>query len=172
MSPLIDFYRGTGTDARGRTLAQIWGFRDNEMEYHHDFIQWLFPLREPSQFNPDAPVLTEDDIQTFRGDLSLRDNLLRSFDRFLAFLGLAREGERIDPGPDFERKSWLFTSPNHNWLRITHVLHCLRLLGLEDQGQAFLDCLLRLVESGQARITGDTLAYWQNATFPDQPAQG
>jgi hypothetical protein len=166
MSRLIEFYQGTGTDSRGRTLARVWAFGDNEMEYHHDFIQWLFPLREPSQFNPDAPVLTAEDIQAFLGDSRLRENLLRSFDRFLTFLGLTRQDNRILPGADFSGKQWLFTSPNHNWLRITRVLHCVRLLGLEEQGQAFFECLKRLAESGQARITPETLSYWNNATFP------
>ena len=102
MSQLIEFYRGTGSDARGRNLEQIWAYSDKEMEYHHDFIQWLFPLREPSQFNPDAPVLSDEDIRIFREDASLRENLARSFERFLSFLGLARDEKCIGPGPDFE----------------------------------------------------------------------
>ena len=75
MSQLIEFYRETGSDARGRNLERIWAYSDNEMEYHHDFIQWLFPLREPSQFNPDAPVLSDEDIRIFREDASLQENL-------------------------------------------------------------------------------------------------
>jgi hypothetical protein len=169
MSRLIEFYRGTGTSSGGRSLTQIWSFNDNEMEYHHDFIQWLFPIKEPSRFNLDAPVLTETDIQAFRSDPLLRDNLLRSFDRFLAFLGLARKEQSILCAPDFPQKQGRFTSPNHNWLRITRVLHCLRSLGLEDQGWEFFRCLEHLVESGQARITPETFAYWKNAAFPGEP---
>jgi len=172
MSQLIEFYRGTCTGPRGRNLERIWAYRDNEMEYHHDFIQWLFPLQEPSQFNPDAPVLTEEDIRTFREDASLRENLSRSLERFLSFLGLARDEGRIVPGLGFERGRGVFTSPNHNWLRITRVLISLRLLGLESDGQALLACLQDLVKNGQATITTDTLHYWQNATFPDRPLQG
>ena len=196
MSQLIEFYRGTGSDARGRNLERIWAYSDNEMEYHHDFIQWLFPLREPSQFNPDAPVLSDEDIRIFREDASLRENLARSFERFLSFLGLARDEKRIGPGPDFERRSGVFTSPNHNWLRITRVLTphelphllnarslaarappkaarwvSLRLLGLEADSQAFFACLQDMVKNGQAKVSNDTMAYWQNATFPDRPMQ-
>jgi hypothetical protein len=57
MSQLTEFYQGTGLDTEGRTLAQIWAFSDEAMEDDHDFIQWLFPLREPSRFNPDAPPI-------------------------------------------------------------------------------------------------------------------
>ena len=135
MSQLIEFYRRTGTDAQGRTLDQILAFGDDEMESCHDFIQWLFPLEQASAFNSQTPILTKQDIQVFRGDGSLRANLSNSFDRFLAFLGLAREDQEIGPAADFASKQSVFTSPNHNWLRITRVLHALRLLGLEDEAQ-------------------------------------
>ena len=85
MPQLIDFYRGTGSDTRGRSLEQIWSYSDKEMEYHHDFIQWLFPLREPSQYNPHAPVLCDEDIQIFRANDLLRQNLKHSFEHSCPF---------------------------------------------------------------------------------------
>lgn len=166
MSQLTEFYLGTGTDSEGRSLVQLWNQSDQEMEYHHDFIQWLFPLTEPSQFNPDAPLVTDSDIREFRGNPLLQEHLLRSFDRFLGFLGLARDGTNISPASDFKVKQWRLTRPNHNWLRITRVLHCLNLLGLGPQARAFFQCLLNLAESGQAQISTDTFAYWKNAAFP------
>ena len=68
MSDLIAFYRGLAPDSEGRTLADLWAFSDREMEDIHDFIQWMFPLREPSRFNPDAPLLTAADIAAFQAD--------------------------------------------------------------------------------------------------------
>ncbi|MBM4067650.1 MAG: hypothetical protein FJ271_01710 [Planctomycetes bacterium] len=88
MSRLLDFYRGDGTDSVGRSLEQILSWDDDEFESVHDFIQWLFPLPEPSQFNPDAPLLDEGEIAVFRSDPLIRSNLLRSFERMLSFLGL------------------------------------------------------------------------------------
>jgi hypothetical protein len=76
MSRLTDFYRGTGTDAEGRTLAQLWAYSDEQLEDVHDFIQWLFPTPTPSRFNPHAPVLADADIAAFRSDPDLRANLL------------------------------------------------------------------------------------------------
>jgi len=172
MSQLIEFYRGTGSDARGRNLERIWAYSDNEMEDHHDFIQWLFPLQEPSQFNPDAPVLSDKDIRIFRENASLRENLARSFERFLSFLGLARDEKRIGPGPDYERRSGVFTSPNHNWLRITRVLTSLRLLGLEADGQAFFACLQDLVRTARR---GSRTTRWptgKTRRFPIAPCKG
>ncbi|APW64000.1 opioid growth factor receptor-related protein [Paludisphaera borealis] len=169
MSQLVQFHRGKANDSESRSLADFWSFSDSQMESRHDFIQWMFPLEEPSSFNPNAPILTRADLEAFRDDPALRDNLLRSFDRFLAFLGLAREGDRVVPAADFEKKQWRLTEPNHNWLRITRVLTSLRLLGLGNQSEAFYQGLERLVEQGKARISADTRAYWKNATFPDQP---
>jgi hypothetical protein len=166
MSRLVPFYRGSAPDSEGRTLAQIRDFSDGEMERYHDFIQWLFPLREPSQHNPNAPLLTEEDVAAFRSDAALRDQLLRSLDRFLEFVGLVRRGDCIERGPAFDEKRALWTRPNHNWLRITRVLHCLRILGLEEQGRQLFSSLEALNQRGDARISPSTLAYWRDATFP------
>ena len=58
VDPLLRFYGLESGDARGRSLTEIWGWDDERLEQVHDYIQWLFPLREPSAFNPGAPVLT------------------------------------------------------------------------------------------------------------------
>jgi len=168
MSRLLEFYQGRGLDSEGRALAQIWDFSDEEMEDYHDFIQWMFPLREPSQFNPNAPLLTDEDIASFRADPALGAHLLRSLDRFLDFVGLVRREVRIEPGLTFRPKREVWTIPNHNWLRVTRVLHSLRILGLEEDGQRLFSCLTDLNERGEARISPTTLAYWQDATFPER----
>jgi hypothetical protein len=160
MSKLIAFYRGEGTDARGRTLAEVRAFSDGRMEAVHDFIQWLFPLREPSRFNPDAPLLTDADIAAFRADPALRQALLASLDRFLGFLGLAIEGGRVVEGPDFASKADVWRYPNHNWLRITRVLASTRTLGLEAESVAFFETLKQLRDGGETGIDASTFAYW------------
>ncbi len=167
MSQLTDFYRGTGTDSEGRMLADLWAFTDRELEAYHDFIQWMFPLREPSRFNPDAPLLTAPDVAEFRSDPGLRENLLRSFEVFLAFLGLRLRGGQVTQAPDFERKNEVFRYPNHNWLRITRVLTSTRLLGLEEQSRAFFDFLKAYRDSGQSGITAESFGYWERAALGD-----
>ena len=44
----------------------------------------VFPLREPSRFNPDAPLLTDREIDAFAADPTLRAAMGRSLERFLA----------------------------------------------------------------------------------------
>ena len=163
MSRLTEFYRGTGRDTKGRTLAELWVYSDQEMEWIHDFIQWLFPLRAPSQFNSHAPLLTDDDIDAFRNDPVLQENMRKSVERFLAFLGLNSENGHVVPGPDFDRKRVVFQDPNHNWLRITRVLTSTRMLGLEDASRALFDFLRRYRESNASGITVDTFRFWESA---------
>jgi len=165
MSRLVDYYRGESADTEGRTLAETWSWSDDELEEVHDFIQWLFPLPEPSRFNPDAPLLTREDIAAFQGDKLLRANLRRSFERFLTFLGLTvREDGQVIEGPNFASRradTWAF--PNHNWLRISRVLRSLTLLGLEDQARLFYDWLEVVYRSGRFPIQADTFRYWTEA---------
>jgi hypothetical protein len=167
VSSLVAFYRGNGRDHRGRLLSHILGFSLDELEFHHDFIQWLFPLPEPSGANASAPLLSMEDIAAFASDESLRLALRRSFELMLQFYGLELiEGgaAEIVPSPYFAERSqeWL-TPGNHNFLRISRILRSLSLLGLARYAAAFLMCLERIYTEN-ARIVGETtLGYWRRA---------
>ncbi len=163
MSRLTDFLRDSRPDNRGRTLTDIWAYSDDELEEIHDFIQWLFPLRDASRFNPEAPLLTDADIAEVRADPNARANLRRSFEVFLAFLGLRLENGRVERAADFARKDEVWRYPNHNWLRISRVLQSLRLLGLEEESRAFFAFLKAMRESGASGITAETFGYWEQA---------
>ncbi len=165
MSQLLDFYRGEGTDAEGRSLHELWSWSNDELEQVHDFIQWMFPLREPSRFNPDAPLLTAADVAAFRSDAFLRSRLTKSFKRILVFLGLslAEDGTVVE-GPNFaERVPEIWAAPNHNWLRITRILKSLTALGLESEAQALFARLEDLYTKRRYPITADTYRYWKEA---------
>jgi hypothetical protein len=172
MSRLVDFYRGQGADAEGRSLTDIWAWGDDELEAVHDFIQWLFPLPEPSQFNPDAPLLTMEDIAAFRGDEVLRANLMRSFERILGFLGLALAADgKVAEGDNFlARLPDVWAVPNHNWLRITRILRSLALLGLAAQAQALYERLAAFYHGGRFPIPATTFRFWTAAVRADNKA--
>ncbi len=165
MSRLVEFYRGTGTDSEGRRLDAILSWGDGRLEAVHDFIQWLFPLPEPSRFNPDAPLLTDDDIAAFRNEPQLRANLRRSFGRILSFLGLAETGTgEVGEASNFaSRAPDVWDEPNHNWLRITRILRCLSLLGLGNEAQALYRRLKELRAGGGFPIDDETFRYWTDA---------
>lgn len=165
MSSLVDFYRCQAVDTEGRNLEDIWEWNDHELELVHDFIQWLFPLSEPSQFNPNAPLLTRNDIAAFRSEDQLRINLRKSFERILTFLGLRQDasGEIIEGENFASRTADVWDYPNHNWLRITRILRSLTLLGLEPQAQALYRRLETFHRSGRFPISEETFHYWSKA---------
>jgi len=76
---IIGFYSGEEPDHRGRYLHEIQVWPDDQLEAVHDFIQWLFPLPEPSGFNAAAPILNRESMQEFRKRPELQQNLRVSF---------------------------------------------------------------------------------------------
>ena len=77
ISQLLKFYYGVEVDDRGRFLQDILQWDYGRLECVHDFIQWLFPLIEHSAFNWSAPVLTREDVESFRNSEELKYNLTR-----------------------------------------------------------------------------------------------
>jgi hypothetical protein len=166
---LISFYSGNGLDANGRTLSEILSWDDNRLETVHDYIQWLFPLTEPSQFNPDAPLLTVEDIQAFASDPKLRAELRKSFVRMLKFYGFTISSVRgkviIGSVPVVFRRQagrWL-DSHNHNLLRITRILKCLTILGLSNEAKVLLAVLKDVRKEYPGTIGNTTFRFWNEA---------
>jgi hypothetical protein len=73
-SRVIGFYSGTEPDHRIRYLHEIQEWPDDQLESVHDYIQWLFPLPEPSSFNAAAPALTRESIQEVLARPDLQEN--------------------------------------------------------------------------------------------------
>lgn len=167
-SPLIAFYRNEGRDHCGRTLSDIHEFNFYELESNHDYIQWLFPLPEPSGANASAPLLSNEDIAAFKNDASLQKAMLQSFLLMLRFYGLelvvlgADVDVRKDASLDERSNLWL-TSGNHNFLRISRILRSLSLLGHTPYALAFLKCLEGIYAEEARTIGQTTMGYWRRA---------
>ncbi|MGH7213142.1 MAG: hypothetical protein ACREF1_16975, partial [Acetobacteraceae bacterium] len=80
-----EFLRGQGRDGRGRLLAEVLAFDDARIEQVHDFIQWVFPLSEPSRAVPGAPVLGAAEAVAIREDALARDGLRAGLGRMRRF---------------------------------------------------------------------------------------
>ncbi|MBD2388514.1 opioid growth factor receptor-related protein [Cylindrospermum sp. FACHB-282] len=168
-SPILQFYSKKSSDVRGRMIEQIWQQDHEWLEKTHDYIQWLFPLTEKSRFNPHAPILTEEDIQAFRNREDLRTHLTKSLKLMLDFYGLScseMEGAKVEItlSQSFSQRKQVWVHwGNHNHMRITRILKCLRLLGLEIYAQAFFKCLQQIYILEKGEITKLTLSHWQEA---------
>lgn len=187
LSPLLQFYAGQRQDHKGRSIQDIWRYNESQLEEEHDYIQWLFPLRELGQFfsvmnptssqEPTIPVLTEGDILVLKNadetSLFLRARILKSLDVMLHFYGFhySLEAGRvlIRPAANFKDRSnhWL-AAPNHNFLRITRILKCLVLVGLEPYAALFFRAL-ESVHKKRASIVGDSYHYWARAVEAIDP---
>ncbi len=165
--PIVAFFSG-GLDFQGRTLDAILAWSDDELEAVHDYVQWVFPTRQPSAVNPLVPTVTSDTVQAFERGRALRDQLQRAFDRMLAFYGLrhAATGEIEIDSERFPARAnnWLHPG-NHNHLRLTRIMDSLATLGLRDQAIALQRCLLADVCAGpgKGRISPRTTEFWRKA---------
>ena len=56
------FLEGRHPNASGKTIGEIYGYTDQQIETDHTFIQWLFPTDEPSRSVPNSPVLKPNDV--------------------------------------------------------------------------------------------------------------
>jgi Opioid growth factor receptor (OGFr) conserved region len=163
---LINFYSGKSSDDAGRMIEDIWRFSFSELEETHDYIQWLFPLRTRSAFNPDAPTLKSETITVFHADSNLRDRVRRSLEVMLTFYGLELDQSNpaqpvIQKSKSFPARSVSWLQPyDHNHLRLTRILTSLRLLGLPELSVAFYRCLQEIVKESPERVASETVAFW------------
>jgi hypothetical protein len=148
MSAITAFLEGDGTDSQGRTIFDVIALDDDALERMHDFIQWLFPLTEPSRAVPDAPVLTAAEVEAIRRSVMAQCALAAATDRMAAFYGATHD--------------WLMPN-DHNHLRITRIIRSLRLLRDDAAADAFKAFILARVEATRAPVSTRSRGYWTTA---------
>ncbi|KAK4949559.1 hypothetical protein LTR10_012177 [Elasticomyces elasticus] len=97
MGKLQDFYDPTintpydGSRPSHTTFSEIvyvtGNWSDHELEYTHNYIQWLFPIPEVSQHNARVPPLDRQTRDAFLTRQELRDRMLQAWKRMMAFYG-------------------------------------------------------------------------------------
>ena len=148
MTEIVSFLEGKAPDHRGRILAMLLQQTDHQAETTHDYIQWLFPLDEPSRSVNGAPVLTELEIDEIRQSSLAQANLAESARWFLGFL---------------ERNDHWITKYNHNHLRITRVIKSLRLLASDEAADEFRDKVLALAGDRLNLVDQKARGFWANS---------
>ncbi len=167
----LAFYQGQGPDSEGRMIEEIWSWNYQILECVHNYIQWLFPLKEKSGFNRNAPIMNDEIIQAFKTNEQLRTHLIKSLKIMLRFYGL-QCNERGNADIDItksdeyqERKINWIKAKNHNYLRLTRILTSLSILGLENYAQALFRCLDQIYSEESRNIGSKTYAYWKSAVI-------
>lgn len=163
------FLQNKITDNHNRYLRQYWDMDYFELEYRHNYIQFMFPLMEISNFNKKAIILTEDDLLNIYNDKSslyiIQNNMLKSFEVMLNFYGLmmGKSGQIVKASNfDARRKKWIKIN-NHNYLRITRILKSLMLFGLNDEANNFFNILIQLKDEYPNLINDISIVYWKEA---------
>jgi hypothetical protein len=170
--PIIEFYKGSGTDHRGRRLAAIVQKSDKWLEETHDYIQWVFPLSAPSRFNPHAPLLTEAARRVFTDSshddhAAVQQNFTTAIRRMLAFYGYSivlPAGEQIAATSDWpeQANNWL-TPGNHNQMRLTRMIRSMHLLGRDALAKSLQRALLHVGKKNPKAVSNRTLEFWRHA---------
>lgn len=145
---LLLFLEGAGPNGDGRFIDEVLALDDTQIEHVHTFIQWLFPLDEPSRAQPQSPVLLKGEVELIRQSNLAQQNLVMATERMLAFYRLNRHWHgRFD----------------HNHLRISRIIASLRLLRGEFAAAMFLREIENLVEKGGNLVSTESRKYWRRA---------
>ncbi len=135
-------------DFKGRLLSDIWNFTDDEIELHHNFIQLIFPLDKPSRAVFHGYYLNDKNvIEQIRNDQSVKDNIIKSKEWFLDFL---------------DRNNRWKNYSDHNQLRITRIIECLRLLVSNEEADNFYKTVISMLGT-DSKVNNKTLEFWSTA---------
>ena len=145
---LHKFLKNEGKDFKGRYLSDIWLYTDKEIDSTHDFIQLVFPLAKPSHSVRNSRYLHgKSDLEKVKNDIIIRRNILKSSKWFCSYL---------------KRNNQWKENYNHNQLRITRVIECLRLVVSDFEADNFYK-QIRLLFDEENQINKTSLDYWENA---------
>ncbi len=143
---IVAFLAKDGADKAGRRFEQVLAFDDRALEAHHDYIQWLFPLDEPSRAVPGSPVLDQAGLAALRVSEEAKRRQREAAARMLEFYADTAHWRR---------------SFDHNHLRITRIIKSLRLLCGDVEADAFKARIIGL--AGDAPIDPAARRFWNAA---------
>lgn len=148
MSELIKFYRDEPNHS-GYTWSYVMSWDDRDWDLIHDFVQWVFPTDEASEFNPEAPVLDKRDAARFWADGELSWRFAESVGRARQFLAMK---PWASAGP-----AWWDDPDDHNVRRVSRIVRSVALLRGEAEARAFMRDAWAVCKSAPR----ESLEYWR-----------
>lgn len=167
----VKFYKGEITlneENNGEYITDIhqkWFGKYTKLEIKHDYIQWLFPIRE-SGLNGRAQSITKNEAKIFQETPELQKRVIQSYRLILDFFGIVLISEKTGK---LERNDWNWearshnlNTSSHNYLRITRILKCLGIMGLEHLKLNFVKFMIEEVLKYKSleNATSSLLRYW------------
>jgi hypothetical protein len=155
MSKLLDFYiNGLPTDEGHLLSTIVVSWENQDWEECHDFIQWLFPLPEPSAYNLDAPLLDDEFIEKYKSSTFLKYTVGLVLERAFYFWGF----------PHKTKPEW-FNKGDHNMLRMSRLIKFLRLIGEFQMAMAIYSWLDELDRLYPGEVPEKTWDFWELALY-------
>tara|TARA_B100001939_G_C16454562_1_gene410374 strand:- start:19 stop:462 length:444 start_codon:yes stop_codon:yes gene_type:complete len=145
---IYNFLSEKEPDFSGRYITDIWNFNDFQIENIHNFIQILFPLNKPSKAVFHSYYLKKQkEIDEIKKSQTIQNNLIKSKEWYLNFL---------------KRTNKWRNYTDHNHLRITRIIECLRLLVSDLEADSFYNSVLSILNFDN-QINKKTLEIWSRA---------
>jgi len=146
MDKLSNFFRDEVGHPRYGSFDDILNRDDEFWEKTHDFIQWVFPLNEASRFNQQAPILNQSSVKELASSEKTKEKLLSATDRYKSFL---RGNNDWRSGYD------------HNHMRISRVIKCLRLLSDDRSANEFKHWVAGELGDDIDQIHSESKRHWR-----------
>ncbi|WP_415892542.1 opioid growth factor receptor-related protein [Neptuniibacter sp. PT8_73] len=162
MSRIVEFMLGEAPDHKGRYISDLWQLDHFWLEHTHDYVQWLFPIDKTHKRNSFAPYLTFGDMEAFKSNIQLKQQL-QSYRVMLDFFGLEEHEDQIiaQPSLNMRQHIWLKRG-GHNHLRISRIIQSLALCSNLEQAKAFQHAVIAIGQS-MGQVSEESLRYWATA---------
>lgn len=154
---LIRFFRNEQSDTEGRMLEDILQFAPIKIECCHDFIQWIFPTKEKSAVNENAPTIDDTFAHRLLQDEKASCNFCKSCRLYLNYIGFRCDEGKLCKAPN---PYMFYQLPTHNLLRITRMLNSLNQTGHSSCSKQLYSLLEEEIRMHPNRISAVTLHYW------------
>lgn len=153
---LIHFFRNELPDNKGRYHRDILQLNHEQIEYYHDFIQWILPTIDESQFHPEAPTIDEHFKEQLQHDDLAKSNYCKTCQLYLNYIGF-----HCDKGViQCQITGRLYELPFHNQLRITRMLNSLNQVGNNQCSTNLYHAIMSEIKPDSDKINNNTLDYW------------
>jgi hypothetical protein len=160
----VDFYAGRiPAPTHGGYIDEIlknWFGNYDLLEERHNYIQFLFPIRETGMSS--VPPLSKNESIEFQKSKELQAKLVQSFQLMLDFYGMQYVDGVFGRSKEYKECYDNLNTSSHNYLRITRVLKCLGMCGLENLKKPWLKFLITEVFKNKVltNTTSSLIRYW------------
>ena len=152
---LIRFFKNELPDSKGRYHKDILQFNHEQIEYNHDFIQWILPTIDKSQFHPEAPTIDGHFKEQLQHDDLAKSNYCKTCQLYLNYIGFHCNKRRIQ----CQITGRLYELPFHNQLRITRMLNSLNQVGNNQCSTNLYHAIISEIKPDSDKINNSTLEF-------------